>query len=397
MADPDDIERAPRWRRGRNMLARGLAPLRAGAAQQERAPRKISQAEVQQDLQRFAASFMERVAQASEAIAPDPHSPHHESALKRALLYSSAALDIASGPDPEVGLLDMGVFVTLCRDSWELQREQADFGECGRPLLEVLDKSTREVWSLLGKLLSDSEQRGLRHMIARWQRENPQQYRVEGIRMAEFTTLTREAHRIGVDSGLLSGVTAMTARADQALLLGERAMFLAPRIPFLVRMHTRLGAIEVLKETSAKLDQVEALLQRAPELAPLLRDTSELTQRAEGLVSKVQAAVDSAQELARKGLPWLDGAERLLASPTGADAALAPNRVQALIAGGEGLLVRVQGLLDDFTGLTGPDPARALARAQASVTQSAERLLWKAAALTAALIVLFWLGYFFAR
>jgi hypothetical protein len=267
-------------------------------------------------------------------------------------------------------------------------------GESVHELLTVLTTASDEVWSIARKILTPEQEVRLARMIASWQEENPDQHRVEGIRFVEFSAMARDAHRIGEASGLLSPVKAVTARADQALLLGERAMFLAPRIPFLIRLHTRVGALEVLDDVTSKLAHVEGLLRKVTELEPMLHHTNELLRRAGDLTVQAGTTIGAARELSDTALPLLQGAERLLAG--GPEHTAMPNRVELLMRASDGLLARVHELLGRVTALVGDDPAQALAAVEGSVTRSAEQLLWKAGAVGAALIALFWAGYFLA-
>jgi len=55
-------------------------------------------------------------------------------ALRRLLLYGSSTLDIASGPRPEVNVVDMLVFVSLSRQTLENYWIPKVFGDDGLPL-----------------------------------------------------------------------------------------------------------------------------------------------------------------------------------------------------------------------------------------------------------------------
>ena len=71
--------------------------------------------ELQEALQRFTTQFADRVTQATEALERSSPPGVRDEALRKNLLYVSSALEIATGPDPWVNLLDMIVFVRLCR------------------------------------------------------------------------------------------------------------------------------------------------------------------------------------------------------------------------------------------------------------------------------------------
>jgi hypothetical protein len=77
----------------------------------------VSQAELLEDVQRFTSDFMLRIADRATPLEESPSAVVREAALRRVLVYESMALDIASGPLPELNLVDMLVFVSLSRVS----------------------------------------------------------------------------------------------------------------------------------------------------------------------------------------------------------------------------------------------------------------------------------------
>jgi NADP-dependent 3-hydroxy acid dehydrogenase YdfG len=63
--------------------------------------------ELQDALQRFTTEFTDRVTQAMEELERSSQAGVRDEALRKNLLYLSSALEVASGLDPEVNLLDM--------------------------------------------------------------------------------------------------------------------------------------------------------------------------------------------------------------------------------------------------------------------------------------------------
>ena len=104
----------------------------------------------------------------------------------------------------------------------------------------------------------------LNALIRDWQKRNPNHLRVEGVR---FQTFSKEAGKLAREqemraSGLLSSLKTATAAADQAVLLAERALFLAHREPFLLRVQARLGMREIMDDVVTQLESVESILDR---------------------------------------------------------------------------------------------------------------------------------------
>src|SRR5262245_43025626 len=79
-------------------LTRALALPAAGVEQRPEARRAVADAELQQDVQRAASGFMDRVAQARDPLVQDGGQALDEALLRRILLYEASVLDIATGP-----------------------------------------------------------------------------------------------------------------------------------------------------------------------------------------------------------------------------------------------------------------------------------------------------------
>ncbi len=350
----------------------------------------MSQFEIEQDLQRFASSFCERVSQAGEDIIAAPNVALQEPALKRTLLYSSAALDIVSGPMPELNLLDMTVFVTLCRDTFERHWLKNVFGEVARPMFEVLDCATHEIWDVSHKLLNEAQTQLLRNLIRNYQDDHPAQTYVEGVRFSEFASLASGARAQQRASGLMASVHSATRTADQAVLLGERVMFLLPRLPFILRLHARVGALELVADGAKKLGHLSTLIDDAQRLRPMIGEVEHAVSKVTTLAEQASQVAIKAEVLSQSAMPLMHSIERLLLGQH-------EQRAQHAISASDALVGKVQGLLEQCAALTAGNPAEALAAASTRIENSMQRVVWQLAAVGAGLIVLFWCGFFLTR
>jgi hypothetical protein len=219
--------------------------------------------ELQQELQRFASQFASRVVQATEALQLSLHGNVRNEALKKNLVYISSAMEIATGPSPSVGLLDMVVLVRLCRMTLEKHWIPTLYGSEGAELAAVFARSQEELSAIVCRTLNDVQRAQLDGVIDSWLADNPTQVRVESIRLGDFSSAagTAATERSRRASGLLSSVKTATQTANQALLLAERGFYLVHRLPFLWRLQARVGAREIL-------DDVIARLARGPEAPP---------------------------------------------------------------------------------------------------------------------------------
>jgi hypothetical protein len=225
--------------------------------------------ELRQHLQRFSTLFADRVTQAIEPLERSPRTQVRDEALRKNLRYISSAVEIASGPFAAVNLLDMMAFIRLSRVTLDEHWIPELYGPAGAELSEVFARSEAELRELAGRALTSSQLGELDEIVDTWLEENPEQVRVEGIRLSDFAAQagTAAAATVKKAKGLLSSVTTATQTANQALLLSERALFLFNRMPFLWRLQARLAAREMVRDFT---DGADAPLGRLTDKAQLL-------------------------------------------------------------------------------------------------------------------------------
>jgi hypothetical protein len=213
--------------------------------------------EVQEALLRFTTQFADRVTQATETLERTSPPGIRDEALRKNILYVSSALEIAAGPEPDVNLLDMIVFIRLSRAVLERHWIPEVYGERGAALAEVFDRSERDLQAIAERALTPAQRAELGNVVDTWLEENPDQIRVEGVRLADFAAAAGSAAsaRAGKAKGLLSSMTMASRAANQALLLAERGLFLVHRLPFLWRLHARLGARDIIADAVASLSE----------------------------------------------------------------------------------------------------------------------------------------------
>jgi hypothetical protein len=216
----------------------------------------LPELELQQEIERFSTQFCDRVTQATESLERSSVAPEvRDEALRKNLRYVSAAMEIATGPFPEVNLLDMIVFVRLCRAVLERHWIPALYGSRGHELAEVFARSDEELSDVAAKALNEAQRREVAQLVDSWLRDNPDQHRVELIRLSGFSSMVGAAavERAGKAKGLLASVKSATHAASQALLLSERAMFLFHRLPFVWRLQARYATREILGDAITQL------------------------------------------------------------------------------------------------------------------------------------------------
>jgi hypothetical protein len=344
----------------------------------------VTQAELQQDLERFTGDFLSRVSDAGDELVRSLRSSDRERALQQLLLYESTALDIATDPHPEIALLDMTVFVGLSQGVFARYWIR-ELGEAGRPLLIALRQSEEQLPKIAAKVLSPEQEEQLRTLIDDWLAANPDRIRVETVRFGEFSELVGRlsSARAAETRGLLGAVRSATLAADEMLLLGERARFLATRLPFPLRLHARIGASEVSSDLIARIEEMEKTLAEVGEVRPILHD--------------VKSLVGESRRATREARETLDGAERLLAKLP------PPAEIRGMLAALERITDKTNPLLDRAESLVAqlnalmPSDATTATKALTTLESRVDGLMRRAVlyliVIGAAWSVLFWGAY----
>lgn len=229
---------------------------------------QIGEIELRMRLQRFADTFIQETWQEMELIdVADTDLDKRYTLVLLRYAYGWAPIAIASGPDSNISLLDLMVFLTLARGALEDHWVPEVFGPSARPLLESVRGFEEAVWSWSETQLSAQHRRQLRRRIDEWRAANPDRNRVEAVR---FNSLAAALPPDAAEEmkGLLADVRKAAAAADTAVDLGERITFFFQRAPILWRMHAQLAFFEIVGQ---------------PELQKILDDGERVSAAAERL------------------------------------------------------------------------------------------------------------------
>lgn len=358
----------------------------AGAERAGEAPR-IGQEELQESVERFAGVFVERLVQAGEEYlrTAEPPRATREQAMRQVLLYATALYDIATGSHPEVNLLDLIAFTDLAGATLEEHWVPEVFGEAAWPLQAAFARSAEELEGLAEPVLGPARLAQVHRLAREWRAENPEHVRVESVRLFSFAVTTGQVagERARQASGLLASVRAMTRSADQALLLGERAVFLAQRMPFLLRLHVRVGLHQLVSDGLLALDRLTP--ERLSSFEPLFGDATSVASSAGQVAGDARALVEALRPLLEA--PRADE-ERLRVERLVREAGHLAGETREVL-GEVDRLERTVSAADDLV-------ARTTTLLHEARTD-AGRWFGLAAALGALLLALFWGGYVVAR
>jgi hypothetical protein len=128
-----------------------------------------------------------------------------------------------------------------------------------------LTRISEDIWHIARKVLSGPEEQQLRRIIQRWKAQNPDQVRVASVRLSEFANPQAAGFNTldGEAGGLLAGLKQAVQSADQVRLLAERALFAVQRLPFLLRMHLRVGSQLLMDDVRTEVVPAVAAARRA--------------------------------------------------------------------------------------------------------------------------------------
>jgi hypothetical protein len=235
---------------------------------------KITEAQLQDSLFRFANRFSSNAQDALKPLEESQDPVIRTQALMRRLLYNSAALDITLGVSPQTNLLDMVAFIELSRSVWKQYWVPKVFKSEGDPMRRAFETASHEIWGIASEVMSEDQRKLLTQLIQKWREKNPDQIAVENVRFSEFAKETgAQAQAMQSDvGGLLAGISRATQTGDRALLFSERALFYAQRAPFLWRLQAQAGTREVLSEAMTTLGSLNGLLEQEPRARALMKD-----------------------------------------------------------------------------------------------------------------------------
>jgi hypothetical protein len=259
-------------------LASCSSPEPRSARDVSRTGNRVTEAELQQDVERFTTRFLENVAEASAPLTLLDDAGTRQIAMRQVLVYSSSALDIASEMTPETSLLDMMVFVSLSHRLLETHWVPVVFGDRGQALETTFARAEKEIWAASDKVMRTEQQFKLRGMVEDYLKDNPKQVRVESVRFSDFSVLAGQLaeRRAKEAGGLFGAVKSATVAADQGILLGERGLYIAHRMPFLLRLQARLGVSEVMTDSLRRMNELPNVKGAMPEVEALARQASAL-------------------------------------------------------------------------------------------------------------------------
>jgi hypothetical protein len=213
---------------------------------------------VQARLQRFADEYANRTTVVLDEYASRAKTDEERArALRWKIAAATTAVTIAGGPDPQANLLDFLALTTVTRMTLEDVWIKTPDGAAFQPWLDCSKALEAEAWTLASIVMSRDQQQEVRDAIRSWWEANPDVRQGFFGRPQELSTLIRRTASRSPRPGSIFSVVGLdpTAGLDPAVrevtrsrLFAERAMFMAERMPFLLRWQIELITDDLLRQ-----------------------------------------------------------------------------------------------------------------------------------------------------
>ncbi len=284
----------------------------------------VDPVDVQQTLLRLAEEFSVNMVSGVERLRRGTNNLDRAEELRWQTALGSEICSIASGPNAVANLLDMAVFVTVTRAAIEEYWRPNVFGDSALPMLESCRDAETNAWRSAVKVLRTEEVVEFRRAIEEWRRQNPQPESVFAARALGLASRVSRAPRAATGKpgsvfnllmlDPLSGLDPATREIAQTRMFAERALYVAQKMPMLVRWQTELLAVNAMETPtvrqlvtnsttlSASVDRVSRAAEELPgrivtEGEEILRAVRSQEKELTPLVNEVRQALESAARM----------------------------------------------------------------------------------------------------
>lgn len=267
----------------------------------------IDPVEVQQTLLRFADEYSTHMVFGIDKLRRGANALEPAELLKWKIALESATCSIASGPNAIANLLDLTVFVTVTRMALEDYWQPKVFGESAQPMVDSCRNAETNIWRLTSRVLTAAQQTELRQATEAWFRQNPLPEAVVAARALGFASQLAAANPTGkprtgsVFSLLmldpLSGLDPATREIAQTRLLAERALYVAQKMPLLLRWQTELMTMNAIQ-----LPATQQLVSNSTQIATSVERFARVAEHLPGQVSSEREEILKALQSQERNL-----------------------------------------------------------------------------------------------
>ena len=255
------------------------------------------------------------------------------------LRTATSVYEILSGPSPFAKIMDLVLLVELQFRVWVTDKVAAkEYGgaESAKPLVSALVEARADVWRVANLVLKSDQKKVMEEMIDTWRQRNPEAEAVASVRFNEFSEYRGKSilDNVPLGSGLLAPVSEATRQIQETRMLAERGLYLAKRMPQLVRwqaeaflntalLHpesrkltdTAQRAVAVAESLPAKFAEERAIILKtmddhekavgkvAADVRVIVADVKDIAKDAHALLDETKGVLKAAENLADKLSP----------------------------------------------------------------------------------------------
>jgi hypothetical protein len=268
----------------------------------------IDPVELQSQLIRFSDHYLDAMISATGLLRQgEEEHPDRRTLLKRRIAMTDDVLSIATGSNAYANLLDMIILVSLNRVNIENYWMPKRFGDSAKPLLDAGLDAEKEIWRIAGTALQQQQIDELRNGIRAWRDQHPDGRTPRDVGSLGFASeiakmsKVNQADKSSVFNLLIidpfAGLDPATSELANTRLFAERGLFLARRMPTLVRWETELLALQ-----TAEMPQIEKLLSSTNQFSASVERFSLVSERLPALISSEREQIVQALDAQRPGL-----------------------------------------------------------------------------------------------
>lgn len=250
---------------------------------------RLTPIELQTEIFAFADRYIEAISEVTDRAAANADDTETMSRYHNVkLIYATAAITVATLPDPVHALRDFIIMVKLQESVWSMQSTQDSYGEAASAILRALQRLDSQLTALASGVMSAESISMLDSMAGQWIERHPNRSYVAFVRFSDLGNPERRKRFAEQNNarGLLAPVSEATRELSEIRGLSERVLFVANRMPLLVRWEAQSFVYAGL---------------RLPETQSLIEDSRRLSLAAESLGNDFDTAIeDTGMMLARE-------------------------------------------------------------------------------------------------
>ena len=209
---------------------------------------------LQEEVTRSADIFLAGVITAADKLRRDGTPISQTDLLTQKISYTTTVMALVTGPNAMTNLLEMLVLVTRSRMVVEAYWLPGVYGESARPFLDICRDAEIQLWQIATPLLTAAQQEELRQTIQtlhQQERDPPIFLPIQALNFVTAVAKVSQKKRSQPSSVFsllmldpLSGLDPATRELAETRLFAERALFLAQRMPDLLRWEMELFTLK---------------------------------------------------------------------------------------------------------------------------------------------------------